>query len=376
MAILTECPYCHRKQSLKNKKCSCGADMDKLKKAQRVKYHVQYRMPDGKQKRESVGTSIEKARETNERRKGQVRQGDISSIPKPKRTFKQLTEWFLDLENIKAKKYYTTLTYNLNSFNAVFGDTVASKIRPFDLENYQTARKSQGLSDSYIDQEVGAAKNMIYRAYDNDLVSLDTVRTFQKVKKLLRRNSNARDMVITGNQFKAIMKHITPYAKPIVAMAYYTGMRREEILSLTWDKVDMKKKVIRLEASDTKDNEPRTIPICDELYRMIKRIPRSITLPYVFLYRGQKVKDIRTAFSNACERASIPYGRGSKGGITLHDLRHTFNTNMRKAGVSESVIMEITGHATREMFDRYNTIDLKDARDAITRMEDFLGSQR
>ena len=38
-------------------------------------------------------------------------------------------------------------------------------------------------------------------------------------------------------------------------------------------------------------------------------------------------------------------------------MRHTFNTNMRKAGVHESVIMAVTGHSTREMFDRYNRID-------------------
>ena len=38
---------------------------------------------------------------------------------------------------------------------------------------------------------------------------------------------------------------------------------------------------------------------------------------------------------------------------------------MRKAGVPESVIMEITGHTTREMFDRYNTIDKADLKKAI-----------
>jgi integrase len=44
------------------------------------------------------------------------------------------------------------------------------------------------------------------------------------------------------------------------------------------------------------------------------------------------------------------------GGLTFHDLRHTFVTDMRKAGVPEKLIMKITGHSTREMFDRYNTI--------------------
>jgi hypothetical protein len=45
---------------------------------------------------------------------------------------------------------------------------------------------------------------------------------------------------------------------------------------------------------------------------------------------------------------------------------------MRKAGVQESVIMEVTGHSTREMFDRYNTIDEDDTRKAVEKMSTFL----
>ena len=47
---------------------------------------------------------------------------------------------------------------------------------------------------------------------------------------------------------------------------------------------------------------------------------------------------------------------------------------MRKTGVFESVIMEITGHSTREMFDRYNTIDEDDARKAVNQFERFAES--
>jgi hypothetical protein len=42
---------------------------------------------------------------------------------------------------------------------------------------------------------------------------------------------------------------------------------------------------------------------------------------------------------------------------------------MRKAGVQESVIMAITGHSTREMFDRYNTVDEEDAKNAVKKLE-------
>jgi integrase len=132
---------------------------------------------------------------------------------------------------------------------------------------------------------------------------------------------------------------------------WYTGMCKGEILNLTWDKVDLANRMIRLEAKDTKDKEKRNIPICDELFNMLvslsNRIQETNEDNHVFLYNGSPVKDIRVSLKRACKRAGIKYGRFVEGGFIFHDLRHTFNTNMRKAGVSESVIMDITGHSTR-----------------------------
>jgi integrase len=104
----------------------------------------------------------------------------------------------------------------------------------------------------------------------------------------------------------------------------------------------------------------------------LKAIPRGIH-GLVFRYLGKGVGDIETAMETACTKAKIKYGRFKKGGFTFHDLRHTFNTNMRKAGVAESVIMAITGHSTRAMFDRYNTIDGTDRDKAIDQLKAFLG---
>jgi|WetSurMetagenome_2_1015567.scaffolds.fasta_scaffold57809_2 diadenosine tetraphosphate (Ap4A) HIT family hydrolase len=61
MAILAECPQCHKKQAIKHKLCTCGGDLVKLKKANKVRYWINYRLPDGRQRRESVGFSIQEA---------------------------------------------------------------------------------------------------------------------------------------------------------------------------------------------------------------------------------------------------------------------------------------------------------------------------
>lgn len=162
------------------------------------------------------------------------------------------------------------------------------------------------------------------------------------------------------------------HTRAILATGFYTGMRKSEILQLTWDKVDLKDRIICLKAEDTKDREPRIIPICDELFKILKSIPKAIHDNHVFLYNGKPINDIRKALKKGCKKAKIPYGRSLKDGFVFHDLRHSFNTYMRKAGVSESVIMNITGHSTRDMFDRYNTIDTEDGRFAIKKLELFL----
>jgi integrase len=202
------------------------------------------------------------------------------------------------------------------------------------------------------------------------------LKSFKKVKKLLKRNANARDKILTFEQFTKLMGYLPKHTKEILSTGFYTGMRRGEILSLTWDKVDMVNRIIRLEAEDTKDREPRDIPICDELHTVLCAIPKAIHTDHVFLYKGRPVKSIRTSLKTACEKVGIPYGRFVKDGFIYHDLRHTFNTYMRKSGVPESVIMEITGHSTREMFDRYNTIDAEDTRNAVDQFGAYLRDVR
>jgi len=375
MAIFAECPTCRKKQAVRSRLCPCGEDLVKAKKSERVRYWIDYYFSDGKRKREPVGYSIKDAQAADGKKKGLKKENRLFDIKsESKMTFDELTEWYIKLESVKALASFSIVKIYLKKFNAVFGKMIVSKIKPADLENLREKRRKEGCADATIDQEIGKAKSMVFKAFDNDIVGGDTIRTFKKMKKLVKRSGNARNKILSPDEFKNLLDKLPLHLRNIMTAAYYTGMRKGEILKLTWDKVDLKNRFINLEASDTKDKEARKVPICDELQKVLKAIPQAIHDPHVFLYRGKTVSDIRTGLRKACDDAGIPYGRFQKGGFIFHDSRHTFNTNMRKAGVPESVIMEITGHSTREMFDRYNTIDDGDIQGAMKQMQSFFAN--
>lgn len=373
MSIMAECPICKRKQSVKKKRCPCGEDMDRAKKAGRARYWINYRLPGGKQRRELVGTSIKDARAADGKRRAQKKENRIFDVILESRwTFDQLSKWYLDLAVVKALAMYHVKQHHVAAFNNRFGRVMVSNIKPAEIQDFQVELREQGLSKSYIDQIIGAARTMVNKAVDNDKISADCLRPFKKTKKLLKRNANARDLIINPDQFDRLILGAPGHIKPIIAMGYYTGMRKGEILGLRWHQVSLKERFIKLSDEDTKDEEPRLVPIVKPLRAFLKLVPKAIHDDHVFLFDGRPLHDIRSGFMAACQAAGVPYGRNTPNGIIFHDLRHTANTNMRRAGIAESVIMQITGHNTREMFDRYNTVDRDDAVKASQDLEVFL----
>ncbi len=379
MAILAECPFCHNKQSTSNKQCcSCGADLDKLKGASKVRYWINYRL-NGKQHRKMIGSfedcnpySIEDARTVQAQwtvKKKENRTEIFEPKPGSKMTFNELTKWYLELRKVDPKlSAFWLLELTLKKFNSEFGNQIVNDITQADLKRYQGKRKKEGKADNTVDSEIGAAKTMINTAFVNNKVSGDPIRAFKAVKDLLKRGANERDRILSQDEYDNLLDNAPKHLQWILATAYHTGMREGEILNLTRDKLDLKNRLVKLDPEDTKTRMPRVIPICDELYEILSAIPRAIHDPHVFLYKGKPIRDIRTGLKAACKEAKIVYGRFKKDGFIFHDLRHTFDTRLRRAGVDEIDRMALTGHESREMDRRYNTVDIEDRWRAINKL--------
>src|SRR4030042_6024113 len=187
------------------------------------------------------------------------------------------------------------------------------------------------MAPATIDYELNAVKIMVNKAFNDDLLGGDTLKVFKGIKLSLKKNANARNRVLSPQEFYQILEKMIRPGKGPLLTAFRTGMRGGEVLNLVWSKVDIENALIQLEAIDTKDKEPRVIPIAPDLLEMFKRTPRALHDPHIFQWKGKKIRgeQFRVWVQRACKEANIPYGHSVKGEFVPHDLRHGFVTFMR-----------------------------------------------
>jgi integrase len=176
-----------------------------------------------------------------------------------------------------------------------------------------------------------------------------------------------RGVIIEGERtrlLKACKESRSPNLYPIVVLALSTGMRRGEILGLTWDRVDLKHG--RLTITDTKNGEIRAIPVTgaalDLLKERAKKKKKKINL--VFPDRsGKAPAKFRDSWLSALERAEIEDFR-------FHDLRHTAASYLAMSGATLAEIAEILGHKTLQMVKRYSHFSTDHVSGVISKLND------
>ncbi|MBF0328393.1 MAG: site-specific integrase [Nitrospirae bacterium] len=231
-----------------------------------------------------------------------------------------------------------------------------NEITTNNINKYIDNRQKNG-ANATINRELAALKRMFSIGFN------------QTPHKIIRIPSLTEHNVRTGyfehHEYLKMCDVLPSHIKPVFIMGYRTGMRISEILSLNWETVNIFDRRITL--VNTKNNEPRIIPLVGELFDTILKqkvlCDSSYSkFPYVFSRNRKQIKDFRGVWNAAFEKAAIERK-------LFHDLRRTAVRNMVRAGVAEKVSMQISGHKTRDVFERYHIVNEDDLKLAFQKVD-------
>ena len=295
-------------------------------------------------------------------REGEVGQGRVPALKAEKTTFGQLAALYLQDYQINGRKTFDRAKELTDRLRETFGRFRACQITSEHIRAYMARRQAEGMANGSINRELAALKRMFRLA--NQQTPPLVIRT-PHIPHL--EENNVRRGFMTEEDYTILRAALPDHLKIPLIIAYWTGMRMGEILHLQWEQVDLTTGLLRLEPGTTKSGRGRLIPLPTEACLALARWKDHTSLryprcPWICHFRGERLARVqKKLWDKICTRVGLS-------GKLFHDLRRTAIRNMVRRGISERVAMEISGHRTRSVFDRYDIVSEADIRDARIRM--------
>lgn len=177
---------------------------------------------------------------------------------------------------------------------------------------------------------------------------------------------NTREGFIELADFNALLEKVEGSdARDIIEFLYHAGWRSIEAKAFQWSWIDGN--MIRVPKEIAKNKKDRSFPIVGRLMDVLERRQklRRLDCPFVFHRAGKRIRSFRKAFKAAAKEVGHE-------GLLPHDMRRSAIRNFRKAGLSEGDGMELSGHRTRSVYERYNIRDDRDLTESMTRVQEHL----
>lgn len=156
----------------------------------------------------------------------------------------------------------------------------------------------------------------------------------------------------TQEELAALFAVAPPHIQRVIILGAYFGVRigQCELFQLTWEDVDLSKKILRIHGSMKNENAPwREVPIRQNLIPIFESWQcedKAADVSYLISFRGKPVKSIKKAWSTAIDKAEIRHFRP-------YDLRHMFGTELVAAGTDIGTVAELMGHSSPSMLLRH-----------------------
>lgn len=263
---------------------------------------------------------------------------------------------------VKATSYDATETILLTHIVTWFGDVILSDVDQFLVHEFYAEKVKEGFSSAYIRRMHEVVRMLLRAAYKWELIKKDIAGL------LVPPRLEVKEMKVWTiqqiNEYLKFTKHSRYHA--IFFLAAYTGMRKGEILGLTWDNVDFDRKILTVQKtlykmkgqyllSEPKTrNSIRTIYIDDDIIRVLRkqRVKQNLEkLKHGGVYKehnmvfaqesGEFVMPtaVNSLFNRYINQLKFPH-------IRFHDLRHTHATILLQMDVNPKIVSERLGHSS------------------------------
>ncbi|HXJ14121.1 MAG TPA: tyrosine-type recombinase/integrase [Candidatus Limnocylindrales bacterium] len=247
------------------------------------------------------------------------------------------------------------------------GPQVARLTEDF-VEAFKAKRREEGAGPAMINRSLQCLRRMLRLAHKQNRIT--------RVPYIgLLKEPPARKGFLERGKFAELLGALPGYLRPLVTFLYWCGVRLGEAQQIQWGQVKLggAQPCILLQEEQTKSGDARVVPLPAVLVNMLAPMQAS---PEVLVFDST---NLRTEWARACaavglgtlvERTSANgYPWQQYSGLKVHDLRRSAVRNLRLAGIPEGVAMKISGHKTRDVFDRYNIVDANDVAEAMRQVE-------
>ncbi len=253
-----------------------------------------------------------------------------------------------------------TLRGHIAIWQAALGHERAMLVDEAALNRVVADWKKAGYAPATIDKLLGTLRRA-YRVAVKDR-KLGTIPSFPRIRFFNTRESFTDWPTVLA--LLEVLRRRDPDVADLAEWGARTGMRKGESSKLSWAGYDAETGMLTLPGRAAKTGRPRAIPILEELADILERrlTARRADCNLIFHRDGERIVEFRKAWATACKSIGLV---GGIAGLTFHDLRRVGLRNLIRAGVEQTVAMEISGHTTISTFKRYNITDETDLREAV-----------
>ncbi len=262
---------------------------------------------------------------------------------KPRRTFHEAAERFIR-EHLTTVKPSTAKRYgdSLKHLALHFGSKTLDEIKSETLSQFETNRRSEGVTPATIRRDLSCLSGIFTSAIDWEWLEDGSNPVSSYVRKRSKRGlveAPPRTRYLSPDEEAKLIASATAAPAVAIQLAIDTGLRREELFSLTWAQVDQTRRVIAT-TNQTKNGRIRHVPLPPRSAQILARLARDPNSPFVLVNpdTGTRYTQMEKGFKAAMRRAKIV-------GISWHDLRRTAGCRwLQRDGKTMAEVSILLGH--------------------------------